>query len=160
VEYGNAVPLHKWFTDRPRWPGLPQHQWRLLESFFPEPRTPYFRRSRRGRKRIPDRVVFEAILWYVKTGGTWKTCSWDRGVGRRTILRRLKQWRRDGTLDRAWRAYLDFIDITNHDYWRRSIERRELRDRKAWLWKMGDRFFQRELAIQEKQRRSARSPAR
>jgi transposase len=85
---------------------LNEHQWTLLQHFFPTPRT---RRDRRCRPWASNRARLEAILWVLKTGARWRDlpAGYPSGV---TCGRRLQQWEEQGVWLEAWRQMLSLLD--------------------------------------------------
>ena len=88
---------------------LTDAQWQILQPLLPRP-------GRMGRPRADDRRTLNGILYVLRTG-----CRWDilpRRYGSFvTCWRRLRQWQRDGTWDRIWRAVLKTLDAGGRLDW-------------------------------------------
>jgi transposase len=92
-----------------RKPLLTDPQWEKIEPFLPKPKAPRKGR-RRGRPPKPHRVVFEGILWILKTGARWQDLPKDFGVSPSVCWKRLRAWEEQGVWLRLWRAFLSELD--------------------------------------------------
>lgn len=91
--------------------------WKFIEQLLPpQPDTP-----RRGRPRIPDRIVFRALLIRLVTGNSWETIEFNMGnvVSDTTMRERRTEWINNGIFTQliahAHNAYRHLIgfDLTN-----------------------------------------------
>lgn len=76
---------------------LTDEQWSLIERLFPEAKSGP---GKRGRPAQPDRPIFEASLWIMRTGAPWHDLP-GRYPPYQTCHRRFQQWVEDGTLRRV-----------------------------------------------------------
>ena len=93
-------------------PELTDEQWEKLSPLFPEPKAS----PKGGPKPIPNRPVFEGILWLLRSGARWKDMPREY-PSPATCWRRLWQWEEDGTLLKAWHAYLSALDEKGRLKW-------------------------------------------
>ena len=77
---------------------LTDAQWTILKPLLQSKSKP-----RRGRPWREARVVFNGILWILRTGAPWHDLP-DRYPPYQTCHRRFQQWQRDGTLTRLLHA--------------------------------------------------------
>jgi len=88
--------------------------WGKIEPLVPaRPERPQGRQFHRkpggGRKPLPDRQVFEAIVFVLRTGIQWKALP--RGFGSSSAVhKRFQQWERAGFFLRVWQAGLAEYD--------------------------------------------------
>jgi transposase len=79
---------------------LTEAQWTKIAPLLPEPKA-----SRRGGpKPIPNRPVFEGILWILRAGARWQDLP-ERFPSPSTCRRRLRGWEEHGVWRKAWRAF-------------------------------------------------------
>ena len=79
---------------------LKDEQWAVIEPILPKP----LRRSDgRGRPWKETRVVFNGILWILRTGAPWHDMP-DRYPPYQTCHRRFQQWVKDGLMAKVLRA--------------------------------------------------------
>lgn len=96
--------------------------WQRVEPLLPV-HLPSFRRWRKGRKpgggrpRLPDRQVFEGIIYVLRTGCQWQAVPRQFGSGA-TIHRRFQEWERAGVWRRFWAAGLAEYDELKGIAWR------------------------------------------
>lgn len=76
---------------------LTDEQWSVIEDLFPEFKSGP---GKRGRPAQPDRPIFEATLWVMRTGAPWHDLP-RRYPPYQTCHRRFQQWVEDGTLKRV-----------------------------------------------------------
>ena len=69
---------------------LTDEEWELIEDVFGEP-------SVMGRPRKDPRMVFDGILWVLRTGSPWRDVPKEFGAWK-TCWRMFDQWNADGTL--------------------------------------------------------------
>lgn len=67
--------------------------WELVAELFPKP-------ARTGRPPSDRRMVFDGILWILRTGAPWRDLPEEFGPWQ-TAWRLFDQWNGDGTLDRV-----------------------------------------------------------
>ena len=131
---------------------LTDGQWRKIEPLIPK--KPVGRKG--GRPRTDDRLVFEGILWILRTGARWKDLP-ERHPNPSTCWRRLREWYEEDVLKDMWRAFLSeldhegildwdevFVDASFFPAKKGALESgkpsRE-RDRSAWYWSMARVFL-------------------
>ena len=87
-------------------------QWAQIEPLLPTPpRSP-----KGGRRRIPDRAVFEGILWVLRSGARRRDLP--RGYpSASTCWRRLQEWQEAEVWLSAWRAFLGQLDAQGQLDW-------------------------------------------
>lgn len=98
-------------------PRVHEPAWKFIESRLATP--PQTRR--RGRPRVPDKIVFRALLIRLVTGDTWEAIEFAMGhtVSDTTMRQRRDEWINNGTftqlLAHAYNAYRQLIgfDLTN-----------------------------------------------
>ena len=88
--------------------------WSRVEPLIPEGATrvkgrKYQRRAGGGRKRLPPRAVFAAIVYVLRTGCQWKALPKSFGSAT-AVHRRFQQWRAAGVFRRLWQAGLAEYD--------------------------------------------------
>jgi transposase len=91
---------------------LTDEQWAVIEPMLPEPKAS----SRGGPKPIPNRPVFEGILWVLRTGARWKDMP-DGFPSYSTCRRRLIEWEEQDVWLKAWRALLGQLDERGQLQW-------------------------------------------
>ena len=84
---------------------LTDEQWKKIEPLLPE----YKPRRKGGPKPIPNRPVFEGILWILRSGARWKDMP-ERYPSSSTCWRRLRDWEDEGVWERVWRAFIGQLD--------------------------------------------------
>lgn len=95
---------------------LTDAQWRLIEKLFPwKPPS-----VRGGRPQAPPRACLHGILWILKTGARWKDLP-KHFPSYTTCWRRLRDWTRDGTFQRAWAMLLRKMDGLRRLDWRELL---------------------------------------
>lgn len=88
--------------------------WEKIQPLVPPPPArPQDREFRRkpggGRKPLPDRQVFEAIVFVLRTGIQWKALPREFGSSS-AVHKRFQQWERAGFFLRIWQAGLAEYD--------------------------------------------------
>lgn len=73
---------------------LVDEQWALLSPLL---RKSSIKRTNRGRPRVPDREIFDGILWILKTGAQWNELP-GKYPPYQTCHRRFQEWVRSGVL--------------------------------------------------------------
>jgi transposase len=131
---------------------LTDAQWRKIEPLIPK--KPVSRKG--GRPRADDRLVFEGILWVLKTGARWRDLP-DRYPNPSTCWRRLREWYEADVLKDMWRAFLSELDHEGILDWdevfvdasffpakkgaRESGKPSGEREQSAWYWSMARVFL-------------------
>ena len=82
---------------------LTNEQWERIRNHFPEEHIPD---GRPGRKPIPTRRVFEAVLWILNTGAQWHMLP-QSYPNYKSVHRRFQTWCRDEVLRRV------LMDVAN-----------------------------------------------
>jgi transposase len=95
---------------------LTDEQWKKIEPLIPKPPP----RPKGGPPRANDRLVFEGILWILKTGARWKDLP-DKYLHPSTCWRRLKEWYEAEVLKDMWRAFLSGLDANGVLDWEESF---------------------------------------
>jgi transposase len=91
---------------------LTDAHWTKIAPLLPQPKA-----SRRGGpKPIPNRPVFEGILWLLRTGARWQDLP-ERFPSPSTCWRRLRGWEERGVWLKAWRAFLAQLDAQGQLDW-------------------------------------------
>ena len=88
--------------------------WEKVKSLIPtpgrDPNKTYKRRTGGGRKPIPPRKIFEAILYVLRTGCQWKALPKERFGSPSAIHTHFMHWMRVGFFIALWRAGLAEYD--------------------------------------------------
>jgi transposase len=88
--------------------------WERVERLIPAPvRTPeklYKRKTGGGRKPIPPRRIFEAIMYVLRTGCQWKALPKERFGSPSAIHTHFMRWMRAGFFVALWRSGLAEYD--------------------------------------------------
>jgi transposase len=77
---------------------LKNEQWEQVRGLFPE-RAP----GSRGRPPKDNRLMVEAMIWFLRTGSPWRDLPVDFGPWQ-SVRTRLRRWSEAGIWERAWRA--------------------------------------------------------
>jgi len=91
---------------------LTDELWLKIEPLLPKPK----RSDKGGRRRIGNRLVFEGILWVLRSGARWKDLP-EVYPSPSTCWRRLQEWEGQGVWLRAWRALLAELDEQGQLNW-------------------------------------------
>ena len=83
---------------------MTDEQWEQICSLFPVPKT--------GRPPKDNRLMFNAILWIVRSGATWRDLP-ERYGSWKTVYSRFCKWRDDGTLLTLFHALSADADYEN-----------------------------------------------
>src|SRR5437016_11895648 len=86
-------------------------QWRLIGPLLPK--------QKRGGKWKDHRLMFDGILWVLRTGAPWRDLP-ERYGPWGSVYHRFNRWKKDGTLDRilkALRIRLDKQGYIDWDLW-------------------------------------------
>jgi len=96
--------------------------WEKVEPFIPAPeRDPgktYKRKTGGGRKPIPPRKVFEAILYVLRTGCQWQALPKEQFGSPSAIYTHFARWQHAGFFLALWRAGLAEYDEMEGISWR------------------------------------------
>ena len=131
---------------------LTDRQWAKIAPLLPEPKLS----TKGGRTPIPNRPVFEGILWVLRSGARWKDLP-RRFPSPSTCWRRLRQWEEQGIWLKAWRALLAELDVKRRLRWyetfadgtfspakkgaHASVKRNAERVRSLWWWQTARVFL-------------------
>lgn len=106
---------------------ISNHFWSKVEPLLPEVKRPverhYQRKPGAGRKSLPARLAFEAILYVLRAGIPWKDLPKSFGSAS-AVHRRFRAWHDAGLFARLWQAGLAEDDEME------GI---------AWIWSRADR---------------------
>jgi transposase len=91
---------------------LTDAQWAKIAPLVPEVKAS----PHGGPKPIPNRPVFEGILWILRTGARWQDLP-ERFPSPSTCWRRLRDWEEQGVWLKAWRAFLAQLDAQGQLDW-------------------------------------------
>lgn len=83
-------------------------QWKLVEPLFPT--------QKRGGKWNDHRLMFDGILWVLRTGAPWRDLP-ERYGKWGSVYHRFNRWRKDGTFDRVLRVLRIRLDKDGHIDW-------------------------------------------
>lgn len=96
--------------------------WKRVEPLIPQPaRDPakqYLRRPGGGRPPKPARLVFEAIVYVLRTGCQWKALSSERFGSASAVHHKFMQWSEAGFFEALWKAGLAEYDELEGIAWR------------------------------------------
>jgi len=96
--------------------------WVKVEPLIPVPERDssktYRRKSGGGRKPIPPRRVFEAIMYVLRTGCQWQALPKERFGSPSAIYTHFARWQRAGFFLSLWRAGLAEYDEMEGIAWR------------------------------------------
>jgi len=97
--------------------------WSRVEPLLPpapkrDKTQQYARAAGAGRKRKDPRLVFEAIVYVLRTGCQWKALPAERFGSASAIHKRFLEWAKAGVFVRLWRAGLAEYDEMEGIAWR------------------------------------------
>lgn len=96
--------------------------WKRVEPLIPVrqrlPDQPYARKAGGGRKPKEARLVFEAIVYVLRTGCQWKALPAERFGSASAIHARFLQWEKAGFFLALWKAGLAEYDDFEGIAWR------------------------------------------
>ena len=96
--------------------------WEKVEPLIPAPRRDpsktYRRKQGGGRKPIPPRRVFEAVIYVLRTGCQWKALPKERFGSPSAIHTHFINWMRAGFFVQLWQAGLAEYDEMEGIAWR------------------------------------------
>ena len=83
---------------------ISDEQWEQIKDMFPKAKT--------GRPPKDNRVIFNAILWFARSGAAWADIP-ERYGPYQTVYSRFCKWRDDVTLLRIFKALNEDADFEN-----------------------------------------------
>ena len=96
--------------------------WKRVEPLLPEkqrdPERRYKRKPGGGRKPKDPRLVFEAIVYVLRTGCQWKALPQERFGSASAIHKRFLEWQKAGVFEALWREGLAEYDEMEGIAWR------------------------------------------
>jgi len=96
--------------------------WKRVEPLIPQRRREankdYVRKPGGGRKPKEARVVFEAVIFVLRTGCQWKALPRERFGSASAIHKRFLEWESAGVFLRLWQAGLAEYDDMEGIAWR------------------------------------------
>lgn len=96
--------------------------WKRVEPLLPEkqrePGRRYKRKPGGGRKPKDPRLVFEAIVYVLRTGCQWKALPHERFGSASAIHKRFLEWQKAGVFEALWREGLAEYDDMEGISWR------------------------------------------
>jgi len=96
--------------------------WQRVEPLIPERRREsskeYVRKAGGGRKPKEARLVFEAIVFVLRTGCQWKALPAERFGSASAIHKRFLEWQKSGVFEALWKAGLAEYDDFEGIAWR------------------------------------------
>ena len=96
--------------------------WKRVEPLVPQPvrdmNKQYVRRAGAGRPAKPSRLVFEAIVYVLRTGCQWKALPSERFGSASAVHQKFMQWSRAGFFEALWKAGLAEYDDLEGISWR------------------------------------------
>jgi len=93
--------------------------WELVEPLLPK----VARRFRfQGRKRLPDRLALQGILFVLHAGIAWRHLPLELGFGSgSTCYRRLEEWQRAGVWEKLHALLLERLRAAGELEWSRAV---------------------------------------
>ena len=96
--------------------------WKRAEALIParqrSDEKAYVRRAGGGRKPKDARLVFEGIVYVLRTGGQWKALPAERFGSASAIHARFLEWEKAGFFEALWKAGLAEYDDLEGIAWR------------------------------------------
>jgi transposase len=96
--------------------------WKRVEPLLPrkqrEPGREYSRKAGAGRKAKDARLVFEGIVYVLRTGCMWKALPFERFGSPSAIHARFLEWQKAGVFEALWKAGLAEYDEFEGISWR------------------------------------------
>ncbi len=96
--------------------------WQRVEPLIPERQREaakdYVRKAGGGRKPKDARLVFEAIVYVLRTGCQWKALPTERFGSASAIHKRFLEWQKAGVFEALWKAGLAEYDDLEGIAWR------------------------------------------
>jgi len=116
--------------------GISDAFWKRVKPFVPaperDPQKSYQRKIGGGRKPMPPRQIFEAIIYELRTGCQWKALPKERFGSPSAIHAHFMRWMRSGFFLALWRAGLAEHDEMEGVAWNwQSIDGAMIKDSMA-----------------------------
>ena len=96
--------------------------WKRVEPLVPQPvrdaDKQYVRRAGAGRPAKPPRLVFEAIVYVLRTGCQWKALPSERFGSASAVHQKFTQWSKAGFFEALWKTGLAEYDELESIAWR------------------------------------------
>jgi transposase len=97
--------------------------WSRVEPLLPptpgrDKKQQYARAEGAGRKRKDPRLIFEAVVYVLRTGCQWKALPAERFGSASSIHKRFLEWAKAGVFVRLWQAGLAEYDEMEGIAWR------------------------------------------
>lgn len=74
-----------------------------------------------GRRRVPDRAAFNAIVFVLVTGIAWRHVPRELGCSGVTAWRRLRDWQQDGVWEGLHRTLLERLNTAGAIDWSAAV---------------------------------------
>ena len=98
---------------------MPDELWERIEPLLPRWENAL---PRLGRKRLPDRLALQGILFVLHTGIQWEFLPQELGFGSgMTCWRRLAEWNEAGVWQRLHEALLAELNAAGKLDWSRAV---------------------------------------
>src|SRR3712207_1463893 len=91
--------------------------WELVEPLIPPVAVP----EKQGRRPVPDRVAFNAIVFVLVSGIAWRHLPRELGCSGVTAWRRLRDWQRAVVWQRVHAALLERLNAAGAIDWSASV---------------------------------------
>ena len=91
--------------------------WEAVEPMMPPVKQP----EKQGRRPLPGRVCFNAIVFVLVTGIAWAHVPRELGCSGTKAWRRLRDWQRAGVSERLHKALLDRLNAAGAMDWSASV---------------------------------------
>jgi transposase len=96
--------------------------WDRVQPLIPQRQRPsgqtYIRRAGGGRKPKDPRLVFEAIIYVLRTGCQWKALPAERFGSASSVHARFLEWEKAGVFEKLWKLGLAEYDEMEGIAWR------------------------------------------
>ena len=96
--------------------------WNRVAPLIPppkrDPNKEYKRKPGGGRKPIPDRTIFEAIMYVLRTGCQWQALPKERFGSPSAIYTHFARWQKEGFFLAIWQAGLAEYDEMEGIAWK------------------------------------------
>jgi transposase len=96
--------------------------WNRVSGLIPppkrDPNKAYKRKPGGGRKPIPDRTIFEAIVYVLRTGCQWQALPKERFGSPSAIYMHFARWQKEGFFLALWQAGLAEYDDMEGIAWK------------------------------------------
>ena len=91
--------------------------WEVAEPLIPPVRVP----EKQGRRPVPDRVAFNAIVFVLVTGIAWRHLPREMGCSGVTAWRRLRDWEAAGVWEQLHAELLKRLNAAGAIDWSASV---------------------------------------